>query len=300
MDHRTISTKFQVMIPKVVQNKLGIKPGQKIQVIPYGERIEMGPIQRRRQGGWNLILSMLLLTILCAGLPACRKADQPISGGLQLEEYPLTAAPTLVPLSFQPEGTTQDAVLVRHARLREMVYQNPVRTIEGYPAMTSLGEGEDLTAVMRSAEEDPLRQIVDLMRGDELIFSTDAGLPSPALPLQGFWTFDNHWVLEILLSEEEIWIGEIFQDGELINDLQGYEEAFSFQLLSGEPFFFYQRDDQLGFSYAGQETDLPYDQIPHYRCCAEDTINPVQTEQMVAFFAQQGEQWFYVELGNFD
>jgi hypothetical protein len=221
------------------------------------------------------------------------------SGNLQLEEYPLAAAPEPIPLTFQPEGTTQDAVLARHAQLREKVYQKPVTTIEGFPAMTSLGEGEKLTAVMRVAVEDPLRQIVDLMRGDELIFSTDAGLPSPALPQQGLWTYGNHWVLEILLAEDEIWMGEIFQDGELINDLKGYEEAFGFQLLSGEPFFFYQRDGQLGFSYAGQETNLPYDHIPHYYCCAEDTLNPVQAEQMVAFFAQQGEQWFYVELGDF-
>jgi hypothetical protein len=221
------------------------------------------------------------------------------SGNLKLEEYPLAAAPEPIPLTFQPEGTTQDAVLARHAQLREKVYQKPVTTIEGFPAMTSLGEGEKLTAVMRVAVEDPLRQIVDLMRGDELIFSTDAGLPSPALPQQGLWTYGNHWVLEILLAEDEIWMGEIFQDGELINDLKGYEEAFGFQLLSGEPFFFYQRDSQLGFSYAGQETNLPYDHIPHYYCCAEDTLNPVQAEQMVAFFAQQGEQWFYVELGDF-
>ena len=152
---------------------------------------------------------------------------------------------------------------------------------------------------MRNAVDDPLRQIVDLIRGDEIIFSTDAGLPSPALPQQGLWTYEDHWVLEILLAEDEIWMGEIFQDGELINDLMGYEEAFGFQLLAGEPFFFYQRNGQLGYSYAGQETDLPYDHIPHYRCCAEDTLNPVQAEQMVAFFAQQGELWFYLELGDF-
>ncbi|MCJ7734274.1 MAG: hypothetical protein MUP11_06975 [Anaerolineales bacterium] len=240
-----------------------------------------------------------MVVVISIGLTACLRIDQPHSRDLQLEEYPLAAAPNLVPLTFQPEGTTQDAVLARHALMRDRVYANPIMTIEGYPVMTSLGEGEILTAVTRVAVDDPFHQIVDLMRGDELIFSTYAGLPSPSIPQQGLWTYDNHWVLEILLSEDEIWIGEIFQDGELINDLKEYEEAFGFQLLSGEPFFFYQRDGQLGFSYAGQETNLPYDQIPHYYCCGEDTINPVQAERMVSFFAQQGENWFYVELGDF-
>jgi hypothetical protein len=183
--------------------------------------------------------------------------------------------------------------------LREKVYLNPVTDIEGYPGMTSLGEGEMLIAVMRSDAENPPRQIVDLKRGDEVIFSTDAGLPSPALPQQGLWTYEDHWVLEILLAEGETWGGMIYQDGELINDLKEYEDAFGFQLLAGEPFFFYQKDGQLGYSYADQETELPYDNIPHYLCCAEDTLNPIQAEGMVAFFAQQGEKWFYVELGDF-
>ena len=40
---------------------------------------------------------------------------------LHLEEYPLAAAPEPVPLTFQPEGTTQEAVLAKHAPLREKV-----------------------------------------------------------------------------------------------------------------------------------------------------------------------------------
>ncbi len=45
MEQATISTKYQVVIPKVVREKLGIKPGQKVQVIPYMGRIEMIPVR---------------------------------------------------------------------------------------------------------------------------------------------------------------------------------------------------------------------------------------------------------------
>ncbi len=41
MEQATISSKYQVVIPKAVREKLGIKPGQKVQVIPYMGRIEM-------------------------------------------------------------------------------------------------------------------------------------------------------------------------------------------------------------------------------------------------------------------
>jgi AbrB family looped-hinge helix DNA binding protein len=36
----TVSPKFQVVIPKDIRRKLGIKPGQKLQVFQYDNRIE--------------------------------------------------------------------------------------------------------------------------------------------------------------------------------------------------------------------------------------------------------------------
>lgn len=49
MEQATISTKYQVVIPKVVREKLGIKPGQKVQVIPYMGRIEMIPVRNIKE-----------------------------------------------------------------------------------------------------------------------------------------------------------------------------------------------------------------------------------------------------------
>lgn len=44
MERVTVSTKYQVVIPKKVRDKLGIKPGQKVHVIPYMGRIELIPV----------------------------------------------------------------------------------------------------------------------------------------------------------------------------------------------------------------------------------------------------------------
>jgi AbrB family looped-hinge helix DNA binding protein len=44
MPESTISSKFQVVIPRKVREKLDIKPGQKVQVIPYEGRIELVPL----------------------------------------------------------------------------------------------------------------------------------------------------------------------------------------------------------------------------------------------------------------
>ncbi len=41
----TISPKFQVVIPKDIRDRLGLLPGQKVQAIAYGDRIELIPVR---------------------------------------------------------------------------------------------------------------------------------------------------------------------------------------------------------------------------------------------------------------
>lgn len=41
METVTVSTKYQVVIPQAVRELMGVQPGQKIQVIPYNDRIEL-------------------------------------------------------------------------------------------------------------------------------------------------------------------------------------------------------------------------------------------------------------------
>ena len=39
----TISPKFQVVIPRVVRERLGLRPGQKLQVVEHAGRVEFVP-----------------------------------------------------------------------------------------------------------------------------------------------------------------------------------------------------------------------------------------------------------------
>ncbi len=45
MDIVTISPKFQVVIPSRIRTPLGVKPGHKVKVILYNNRIEMIPLR---------------------------------------------------------------------------------------------------------------------------------------------------------------------------------------------------------------------------------------------------------------
>ena len=45
MDTTTITQDYRIEIPLQLRESLGIKPGQKVQIIPYGDRIEIIPIR---------------------------------------------------------------------------------------------------------------------------------------------------------------------------------------------------------------------------------------------------------------
>lgn len=45
MEAVKISPKYQVVIPKKIRESLHLQPGQKIQLIEYGNRVEMIPVR---------------------------------------------------------------------------------------------------------------------------------------------------------------------------------------------------------------------------------------------------------------
>ena len=45
METVTVSPKYQVVIPKRIRGELGVRPGQKVQVLVYDNRIEIIPLK---------------------------------------------------------------------------------------------------------------------------------------------------------------------------------------------------------------------------------------------------------------
>jgi AbrB family looped-hinge helix DNA binding protein len=45
----TVSPKFQVVIPLEIRAALGLRPGQKVQALQYGDRIELIPVRPIRK-----------------------------------------------------------------------------------------------------------------------------------------------------------------------------------------------------------------------------------------------------------
>lgn len=49
MNAVTLSPKFQVVIPKQVRERMGLKPGEKLQVIHFDGRIELVPLRPMKE-----------------------------------------------------------------------------------------------------------------------------------------------------------------------------------------------------------------------------------------------------------
>ena len=234
-----------------------------------------------------------ILVILLISISACSPKPN-----LSIEEHPIkTMDWEGEDLTFDPiEGNKED-ILAKHAddRSKQAVSFSP-----------PIGVGDDTLDAKESYNDNLVS--VDVYRNGNLEMSIEAGVISPISNFRGLWKVDDHWFLEVAHVEENpinpnaaliIW-GEIYQDGESLNEKYGYDEAFNFQILSDKPFYFFSKDGVMDYSYDGEETELGYSEIPHYLCCSASAFNPLAAENMVTFYASKGEQDFYVEIGDFE
>lgn len=49
MEIVTVSPKYQIVIPKAIRESMGIKPGEKVQVFRYDNRIEFIPVKNIKE-----------------------------------------------------------------------------------------------------------------------------------------------------------------------------------------------------------------------------------------------------------
>jgi len=235
-----------------------------------------------------------------------------LTSGLRIDEYALQDSPDLEPLTFVPLQGSQQEILSQHEEERSPTYLNNSFFTDNHYLMSADFGDQELVAreVITSNENKPARLTIEVMLSDNVIYSIPAGDVSPLMPLQGLWTFDGHWVVEVATvsqtydarHNENVFqaLGHIIKDSEDLNQSNAYLETFGFQLLNGKPFYFFSRDGEIGFSYDTQETRLGYTSVPHYGCCSAAELNPRPAKNMVSFFAQKNGDWYYVEIGVFE
>jgi hypothetical protein len=146
--------------------------------------------------------------------------------------------------------------------------------------------GNDLVTL--DAEAGPTEHYT-LRKAGKTVCSVAVPGPQVDNPIKGLWSWQGHWVLEVA--------GQVVMDGENLGRTRGYAEVFGWQLLHGQPFYFFKQEDCIHISYAGQVLPYTYDEVIHYRCCEPAAFNVGSNADMVWFHALRDGMWCYVELG---
>lgn len=222
--------------------------------------------------------------------------------GLTVEAYWLEDGswPDEEHIQSRPIGSLPGWVMKRHESERKDL----VRYEE-----TPVFQGKVLTA--RTNIDFIADATVEVRLDDEIVLSVPAGDLTHSAGMDvvfGVWVHGEHWYMEMahVAYETEgnifkgITQGEIFRSGESLSELFGYDETFGFQILAGEPFYFFRKGDEFGLNYAGEEAMLGFDEIAHHYCCGFSLYNPTHYENMVAFFASRDGKRYYVEAGVFE
>lgn len=237
--------------------------------------------------------------------------------GLNIDAYELEAPPSTEPLVFIPAGDkTQDQILAAHEEQRkERFLANSYYEAMSFSMKTQLGEQELIAHEVYTPHDEPkggslASASIEVVLDNEVIFTADAGQASPITPLRGLWSYDRNWVLEYAnitetYDEEEntafsTVIGNLIKNGISINQQYSYDEVFGFQLMNNKPFYFYEKDGQIGISLDDREIMLGFQKIPHYGCCSAGILNPNQAKNMVSFFMEKDDTWYYVEIGVYE
>jgi hypothetical protein len=223
------------------------------------------------------------------------------------------------PLSF----VTVDGERFDAARLGE-----GSQLYSGITGGAGLGLATELNGSLLTAEQnfnhDYSQGWVTVERDGQVIYRIYTGPASPIISLRGLRSFtlcttcDKHWVLEIAFIDRKMngtgiddqGIGQLVEDGTLINKKYGYEAVFNFQTLGSKPFYFFQRTPSVKSTgtidawYNGQIIPLGFDEIPHYGCGGKNTrtygsasvLNPRGWADRLVFFARRGQTWYFVQI----
>ena len=239
--------------------------------------------------------------VATAALPPQPAFDLP--QGLTLEEWELRSM-FIPPDPFAPVAASMESVLERHHAQRALVQPGLV----DYNA----SEGGQLTAAMGSMFILARVEVVMTDAGykEQLTVSVDDRIVLQNPPetrgvgmLDRLLVHDGHWYLEVTharpVSADIELVSDVIRDGQSLSQALGYDEVFGIHLIADAPFFFYRRGEAYGLWYDGVAIPTDYSGISHHVCCAGGPTNPLRSQDMVAFFVQRGETWFYVELGAF-
>ena len=245
------------------------------------------------------------------------EAHVTLDSGLQIDLYELEKPPEIEPLTFVPAaGRSQEEVLALHEAARQdwfpfdTFFDQTRSCLSPQPGGRSLAACEEFSLSKDEQGGERGRMTIEVLLDDEITYTANGGDVNPISPLRGIWEVGGDWVLEyaeITMTVDEAENsaasdakGQLVWNGVLLNERDDLDEVFGFQLLSGRPFYLFEKDGEIGVVFEDQVTMLGFDDVPHYACCSAADLNPRPSPNLVSFLAEKAGTWYYVEAGVYE
>ena len=237
--------------------------------------------------------------------------------GLIIDAYELEGPPETEPLTFTlVSDKSLEQILAMHEEDRKQRFADISFIDNAYTGKMSFGMkvqfGESELVAVEYTKPDETKPdslatgTVEVFLDDEVIYSVVPRDGNP-VTLLGLWSNDQDWILEYAYISQIFnedgnsaffeFNGHLVKNGVVLNEQYSYEEAFGFQWMQGKPFYFFEKNGQIGISFDENETMLGFEKIEHYGCCSAGFLNPAPAQNIVSFFAQKDSIWYYVEIG---
>ena len=116
-----------------------------------------------------------------------------------------------------------------------------------------------------------------------------------------FRVFDEGWVLDVedyrrpdSSGWSEVIDNVIVLDGVELNQSKNVDGCWGYRHVDNKPFYFFERDHTLGWSFDGVETISNYEIIEHDHCCKDLLLNPQFFHNALSFYASRDGLWYQV------
>lgn len=91
----------------------------------------------------------------------------------------------------------------------------------------------------------------------------------------------------------------VIVNGVDLNKVSASDDVFNWQIVNGQPLYFYARNGVIHLNYAGSDLPYTYDRVIHGNQGDTAIFNPGKNARMVWFYALRDGLWYYIEAGNF-
>jgi hypothetical protein len=131
---------------------------------------------------------------------------------------------------------------------------------------------------------------IQVMLDGEAVYTYNVAEHPVESPVRSLQSDGEHWVLLVN--------GMLVVDGEIQNQRLDADEVFGWQMLAGQPFFFFVRAGRVGVRYGDQEQAGLYDEVIHDRCCEAAAFNPRAFADATWYYARDAGEWYLVRLAT--